>query len=468
MTVLNRWFAPIGLLAYMLLQIPFIWSDQRYNGSEGVYWQVLRQLAYGRELYSEVYCSQFPLFIELARLGRFLPLMDLTAARLLTSLFAPLALWGFYTLLRRYFDRNTSLLAAALLAVDPLFFNLAHQFTGEIPGLALTLWGAYFFLRAQDGERKWALFSAAILSFFVAIQIKQVMFLLLLTFCVLWIKNAGFPGRQKASRVSALILGVGLANVLCLWIYGYQEGQGLRQIQGGHFLNFLSVLFSTPHHLPVGENIDAIATTADYSRMWLYVSVPLFALSLAVLWRRYHFMRDLLLAAVLLSVPLFLYVVINPDHTVLYSPLIALPLALLIAEKRFVLPYVFVAAAVLFSGSEYNWRFPRANKLQRRSVQALQENTSPSSVVMGNVPFSITAAGRLTPPQFTDLSPARLITRSVTCDILEERFQKGDVEAFVYRFKGMEWADCPMEELVRKYFPKVVYEDSKQLIFKVR
>lgn len=114
------WLAPASLI-YIALQIPFLFANQGFNGSEGVYWQVLRQLQAGHTLHSEVYCTQFPLFIELARFGRFLPFEDLPAARIMMALFAPFAILGFYSLLREKYAPTLCGIAAGLLAIDPFF-----------------------------------------------------------------------------------------------------------------------------------------------------------------------------------------------------------------------------------------------------------------------------------------------------------------------------------------------------------
>lgn len=346
-----------------------------------------------------------------------------------------------------------------------------------MPALALTLWGAIFFLRSELRLNGRA-FLISILLFFFAIQIKPVFFLMLIALAILWSIHSVRPAKEKAIALIANAAAVGLLNGICLWYYGFFHG--LADIQNGHFQNFLALMFSAPHHLPVGENIEAILGVRDYARTMLYVTGPCFVLAIIALFqsKQAKLARDLLLVVTLITIPLFHYVVINPDHLILYSPLAALAMAALFLEGvparqnslAIALSSVLVLGGIFFTAVEYDFRFPQANKSLRRATAALEAAVPEGSIVMGNLTFLITAANRLTPPEYTDLSPARMITKDVTCEILEERFKRGGIQAFVFRFKGIQHIDCGLEsfrQIVGKYFPKNIYSDGKLEIFTV-
>lgn len=446
----------------VVLHLPFAFTEKRYNGAEGVYWQVIRQMAHGRSLYSEIHYPQFPLFIETASLGRYLFASDLFGARFTILLFAPLALLSFFWLVRRFTNEKTAALATVFLAVEPMFFNLAHQLTGEVPGLALLFLGAVALMHVNCAGS----ILAGVL-FFLSIQFKPVLILPLLSFGALWFWCQP-PQRKTRGRRFGISLAIcAVLTVITLQFWNYFAADGIASMQNGHFLNFFRLLFSYPHHLPLVENLTVVADTNDYSRVWLYVFVPLLAAlcGLAGKWRSY---RSVLMAHLPVAVILFAYVVINPDHLILFSPIVCVLVADAVGTRQWMALSVFLPAALYFNGDEYAWRLPRANRSQLRAVSELKQAAGPEALVMGNVPFIITAAGRLTPPEYTDLSPARFITGAVTCESLEERLTKRDIQAFVFRYKGMEHADCDIEALVARYFTKISYEDDRLKIFTVR
>ncbi|HEX6122465.1 MAG TPA: glycosyltransferase family 39 protein, partial [Ktedonobacterales bacterium] len=103
---------------------------------EGVYWQSLRALAAGHPLYSQVFSSQPPLFLALV-----LPLFlifgqTLAAARLGVAVLSLIGIGALFSAGRMLGGRWAGVLAAALLALDPLYLRQSITLQAEAPAVA--------------------------------------------------------------------------------------------------------------------------------------------------------------------------------------------------------------------------------------------------------------------------------------------------------------------------------------------
>ncbi|MBX3020985.1 MAG: glycosyltransferase family 39 protein [Bdellovibrionales bacterium] len=459
----------LGAAVYVAVQLPFCFLLDYFNGSEGVYWQTLRQLQAGRELYADIFYSQWPLFIRLTSLSQFAPFLDLYAARLIVLAFAPLALWATYRLARRWASEKTAAMCVVLVAVDPLFFNLSHQLTGEIPSLASALWAVVLLVEKPLRRSQLLNVTAAAVLFGAAIQLKALMALPLLITGVLWIMFAGGTSRERVKVVAVLFVGSVVTNMLCLYWGGWMAHGGLAQLQGGLVRQFLS----SPFSFNMATNLHAVLDGYDYSvGMWMF-SLPALLLSLIYLYRRgeQRMVEPLIVASALCLAFFLFYVRVNTDHLIVFTPIVAFAMALVLARQppgySFVAT-VFIAACLLVTAWEFNWTLPQPRKREVRARQALRSVAPQGSVVMGNNLFLITSVDRLTPPEYTDFSAARAVTGSVSCDSIEERLKQGGISAVAMVKKGLEGLPCPgrtIEDVIRTHFPRLAYDDARTLIF---
>lgn len=462
----RTWIVPGLSAAYIGVQISLCLALVNYNGSEGVYWQTLRQMAAGRKLYSEIFYSQWPLFIELARLSRFLPGFDLYTARLILMLFSPLALYAAYRLGRKLISPRAGLITAGLLAIEPLFFNLSHQLTGEIPALALTLLAQQCLLDPPFRKPLLNTLAAGVL-FAIAIQIKILMALpFLLTLLVFALFTRGNQRLKVPLNLGIVALAI---NIFCLWLFDWFNARGMEQLQGGLVARFLATSpgFDLPHLFAT------VLFSGDYSRSFLFILAPGLLLALPVLYKdgRHLLVQSIALSAGVILLVLAFYIKLNTDHLLLYAPLCAFALAALAVRRpkggEWALTY-FATISLFLSGEELGWGYPHARKREPLATKALVEATSENTVVMGNALFLITSAGRLTPPEYADFSAARAVSGSLSCAEFEKAFQNSEIKAFALLHKGLHGLPCEgrlVADVVKSYFPKLVYEDPRYFIF---
>lgn len=459
---------------FVALQVPLSLIERRLNGSEGVYWQTMRHLEAGRKLYSEIFYSQLPLFIETARLGRVLPVLDLYGGRLMMLLFAPLALLCTFLIVRRLVSPAAGALAVLLLAVDPLFFNLSHQLTGEIPALALTLLGAWIILNLSTaGARRarWLTLAAgAVLG--VAVQLKALMILPIVVMAGLWMLWNAKPVIRRWQEPALILSICALINLICLAWFGWFSGGGPAQLQGG-----MASHFAEQGGLHLGANLKSVYKAKDYSAGFLQIVAPWFALSIFLMWgtRLDELARKLLIVSLSLFALLFFYIRLNTDHLVLFSPLGAAAVAAMFTLRPRpdrMLHYIPIVYCVFVSAvitiREDSWYPQPANNGYERSKRKIEAEIPPDGFLLGNHPFLITAANRMMPPEFADFSAARAASRSLTCATIENRIQKGDIQGFVLTRKGLEDLECgddDLKALVLRHFPKVIHEDSRTSVF---
>ncbi len=108
---------------------------------EGVYWLSLRAMAQGHTLYSAIYYAQPPFFLLsvyplFALLGQ-----TLVAARFVVALFSLVGIVALYLIGKGLGGRYVGLIAALLLAVDPVYLLVSRTLDAEAPAIALMLLG---------------------------------------------------------------------------------------------------------------------------------------------------------------------------------------------------------------------------------------------------------------------------------------------------------------------------------------
>lgn len=154
-----RWLFVICVIALALRVLPLKGLSTDYD--EGVYWQSLRAMAHGQPLFTGVFSSQPPFFL----LGLY-PLylvfgQTLTAARLAVALYSLAGVIAMYFAGRRLAGSWVGLIAALLLAVDPLYVTESHTLQAEAPAIAFEVIAIAFALSAPGAPGRRRLWLAA-------------------------------------------------------------------------------------------------------------------------------------------------------------------------------------------------------------------------------------------------------------------------------------------------------------------
>lgn len=132
-----RWLAVICVVALLLRLAPLNGMSTEYD--EGVYWQSLRAMANGQPLFTGVFSSQPPVFLVSLYPLYMLFGQTLVAARLAIALFSLVGVVAAYWGCRELGGTWAGLLAALLLAVDPLFLTESHTLQAEAPAISLEI-----------------------------------------------------------------------------------------------------------------------------------------------------------------------------------------------------------------------------------------------------------------------------------------------------------------------------------------
>ncbi|HKV84981.1 MAG TPA: glycosyltransferase family 39 protein [Ktedonobacterales bacterium] len=167
-----RWLFIICVVALAMRALPLHGLSTEYD--EGVYWQSLRAMANGQPLFTGVFSSQPPLFL----LGLY-PLyllfgQSLIAARLAVALYSLAGIVAMYFAGRRLAGNWVGLIAALLLAVDPLYVTESHTLQAEAPAIAFEVVAVAFALSALGalGRRRLWLAACAGIALGLGVMVK--------------------------------------------------------------------------------------------------------------------------------------------------------------------------------------------------------------------------------------------------------------------------------------------------------
>ncbi|MBF6590607.1 MAG: glycosyltransferase family 39 protein [Ktedonobacterales bacterium] len=452
-------------VALLLRLLPLGAFSSEYD--EGVYWQSLRAMAHGHPLYSQVFSSQPPLFLLAIYPFYILFGQSLGAARLGIALFSLIGIGALYVAGRAIGGRWAGLLAAALLAVDPLYLRQSYTLQAEAPALALgTLCVALAVeaARRADGvpRRRLALASGVALGLGVLIKLFIVVALLPAAiylagpvFAALCDAEGALhlPTRAVvADRLRAVLpdlgwfaLGAVGACLVVLLPFAPRWGDLAAQVFAFHFRAARATSGGLRFHL-------GIITGAE---TWLPLALPGLAALALVVWRRVWALLPPLVWALASFVLLLRQQPLFAHHVVLLSPPLALAggLALVLAAReveagRVRLPRwgelavvrtaalgVVVAAlgvglargaVALSAAGQY---VPVA---QLRMAVALQATTPPGDTVITDDPYVAALADRDVPPQLVDTSSVRIASGYLTARQLEQVIIRTDARTILF------------------------------------
>jgi len=462
----------LGALALRLL--PLHGGPTDYD--EGVYWQSLRAMAHGQPLFSSVFSSQPPFF--LLGLYPFYLLFGQTlfAARLAVTLYSLLGIVALYFAGRALGRRVAGVVAATLLAVDPLYLTESHTLQAEAPALALMAAAvalAMEAIRHGGRARSWLAVASGValgLGFMGklldVVAVVPIALYLAAPVFALCRDEHGVIRRPAAARLRPALRAVvrdysycfGAFLLVCLLLvapFVASFGAFYDQVVRFH------LVAGSVDNLGLKHNISLILKT---QALYLPGLLALVALGLA-LWRRAW---DVVPLALWLLASLILLARQQPllgHHLTLLSPLLALigALALPLATSTMtqgasgaptsggarsgvldppavrVLAYGVVALALIVvlvgavSGGIANRAAGAAPARETlRMASALQAFTQPGELVVSDDQAIAGLADRDVPPQLVDTSQVRISSGYLTASQLESIITRDSVRAILF------------------------------------
>jgi 4-amino-4-deoxy-L-arabinose transferase-like glycosyltransferase len=407
----------------LALRVPLVAGGQ-VDYDEGVYWESLRALAAGHPLFTSVYSSQPPAFLLLLLPGH-LALGGGIAGERMTGLVLALAgLVAVYRTARTLGTPRAGLLAAAVLAADPLFVreSVALQADGPSIALALVALALAAEARTRPGGRAQvllaagagALLAAAVLTKLLAVAAAPPLAVLLAGHP----DRTGGPWRQALRALAAALLGGALASAALLVPFASAWPEMWRQAIGLHL------------------GARSLAAGGLEGRM-VVQEVPVALLGAGGLVVGLRRTPALVAAAAAWAVPAALLLAAQHPLWSHHAVALVAPLALLASGLAAVLPerprllaavaVVLVAASAASALSVAVMQRPEATT--RPSVVALRAVTAPGDLVVTDDEFAAAMAGRSTPPELVDTSEVRVTSGDLQVAQVEARAGRPDVRA---------------------------------------
>ena len=507
-----RLMAAILVVALVLRLWPI--GSYSTNYDEGVYWQSLRSLAQGHTLFTQIFSSQPPLFLFSLYPFYILFGQSLVAARLAVVLYSLIGVVALYFAARAVAGPWAGVVAATLLAIDPLYLPGSYMLDAEVPALAFEIACVAFAAVAvrQMGRQRhiFACLSGIMLGFGVMTKLFDVVALVpaLLylgqPFFQVFTDHDGRLRRATGQEVStsaraalpdvALFAGgvfvacaVALAPFAGHWGIVYDQAVRFHLVAGRAVNRGLTYNVK----LLLATELSGIA-----SRQFLF-EYPLILLALVAvilgIWRRdWRIMPPLLwvalsFALLLQQQPLF------DHHRVLLSPPLALlsalvvPLASMATSKmqsfstnkqeiraisaraaRIATISIWVVVFISLSTSLLNVKgttrpIPDA---QRQMASALRAETLPQDQIVTDDQYIAGLADRTVLPQLVDTSQVRIASGYLTAQQLESAITKADARVILFasgRFDGVPG----FREWVRENYTQAIdFGDGRALYIK--
>jgi 4-amino-4-deoxy-L-arabinose transferase-like glycosyltransferase len=448
-----RVLAVILIVGLLLRLWPITGISADYD--EGVYWQSLRAMAAGQPLYTAVFSSQPPFF--LLGLYPFYQVFgqSLVAARFGVVVYSLAGVLGLYAAGRMIGGRWAGVVAAALLAFEPLYVTESRTLQAEVPSLAFQIVCVALAVAAGRAAGRQRLVLAALsgvaLGLGVLTKLSDIVALFpALLYLIPWAEPA--PGntlpaafRRALPALGALALGVGVAFVLVLAPFVGHLDLVYDQAVRFHFAAAQAV------NRGLSYNVTFLLRTGELYPLWL---LAILALILALRRRSWVVLPPLvwLLATLLLLLdqqPLF-------DHhrTLLSAPLallaaLCVPLALQSsasgplhfarvtppAAPRGVL--VGLVSLALLVGLGLNLRAGHTasrppDALQTQMASALERFSLPGELVASDDQYVAGLADRSVLPQLVDTSMVRIESGYLTTAQVEALLTQNDTSVVLF------------------------------------
>lgn len=463
MAMLKKFKLPLLFTLFALAAGYKTFSPMILTLDEGTYLQTLRWLNSGQKLYSQIFYSQFPPFIQWAQFFSSLGGPTLAFARLGTLFWALIGLFAIYRI-GLYFERQENLkglawIYLALLATDNVYFHLSHALLGDASSTAIFLIAIALSLEKRKASPLWFALAGAIAAAAVLMKAVVLPLLIILLFTGLW---AG-PG--------ALALGaVGFLTTLFAVLFsdGYFALGAWAQLQGGA----IGQAFHLGPKVSVAQKISLFFLHSGGYLPFGNVLVPVFAIfSLRQMWKTHTHLAKPLTIILLSIIAVFLWHKnVNFYHFVIFSPLLLFPIAMALAKSPRQWPLIGVLSVnLILLGTSFVWDeghvWMHARKI--KIEHTLEQCTAKDDWVISDDNFATAMADRMPPPQLVDVAPARLYFRSLTCEKMKPYFTDPKVKTVVITvtFDKIDCGPEAFEHLVLQEFPYLILQEKKIRIY---
>jgi hypothetical protein len=457
-----RLLAVMSILAVGLRLAPLGGGMLDYD--EGVYWQSLRAMAAGHPLFSQVFSSQPPAFLDLIYPFYMLFGQSLAAARLGIAIYSLIGLAAMYVIGRAVAGRWVGLVAFTLLAIDPTYLAESHTLQAEAPSVALGLVClalAISAVRAPRASRRrlLAVLAGAALALGTLVKLWDVVMLVpVVLYLAAPFLSARFgldllsqhptrgpqahPLRQSIENLAFFAFGGLAATILILvpylpvWPALWNQVVTFHLVAGHHSgfgpLHNLRLLFQNGVEYPLALTALVAFLLGVDARDWRIVPPLLWLAASALLLLDQQPLFDH--HRVLLSAPLVLL-------TALVLPLAARQAPLVVRRGRSVSLAALASALLLavmlltFGLGLYSVHVaarPPASD-QAQAALALERLTLPGDLVASDDQYTVALAGRDMPPQLVDTSLVRIDSGYLTAPQLEAILTQDDVRVILFK-----------------------------------
>lgn len=434
------------LAAALALRVPLLGGGQ-IDYDEGVYWASLRSIASGHALFTSTYSSQPPAFLLLVLPAQLLPAQvgggSIAAARFIVLLLSLAGIAAAGRVAWLLASPRAGLLAAALLAADPLFFrqSVALQADGPSVALAVAALAVAVEARTRRGPSAAALAAASGAVLAVAVLTKL---LAVAAAPALVVALAAPPAAPRAGLrlLGATVVGGVAAAAAVLLPFAGAWPELWRQTVGLH-LGARALALGGPD-LP------------DVLR-----ELPLAALGIAGCLVAVRLGPALAAAAACWAAAAALLLLVQHPLWMHHVVVLTAPLALAGGALADRLPArnaaSAAAAGVLLAGSVASavdvGRQEQPYAVVRPTVLALRSATAPGQLVISDDPYTVALAGRATPPALVDTSSVRVESGDLTTAEVESIALRPDVGAVLLATGRLSELPGLREWLQRQYGP---------------
>ena len=443
------------------LGVPF----DRDSYDEGVYWQSLRAMSAGNQLYGQIFYSQPSFFLLSTYPFYALFGSSLWSARFGIALVSLLGIPGAYMLGKSLGGRAGggvggrvgAVLAIVLVLVNPIYLAQSQTIQAEVSSAAfalLSVGAAYLWWDNPESAR--GLYYAALCGVTVALGIlcKLLDFsclvpIVLLMLARLWQVWRGQPGATRKSIRTIIVGVIGLVIALAVLTIPY-VGVLHQMIQG-------VVTFHTRAGQIFGQQAGIFDIKKQYFKtfvtsqfaLWLAAGLGTLVALLRRNWKVIPLLAWLIVSFVLLwiTTPLFY------RHLIAFvPPLIALSVMGLeglpvpagvqgMATK--IVPALAVILILVAAGvnarqdvTYYHADAQQSNngytRLEARVANDLRDSITPGQLVVTDAQFVAALANRSTPPSLVDTSMVRIDSGYLTLQQLEDATAQPDVHAVLF------------------------------------
>ncbi|HEY2774136.1 MAG TPA: glycosyltransferase family 39 protein [Candidatus Binatia bacterium] len=470
--------AVLVLFAASRLSIAAFPTEREYD--EGVYLLSARALLTGHALFTQVFSSQPPAFLETLAQAMRMAGDSLWNARVLSITFAVAALAAIADIGRRIGGAAAGPVAACALALSFTFVDLGHIVQAETPSLAFALLSIDVVLSARRRDWNRRLLLAAGVLYGVALMFKLlaiplVVPLVLVAFLAAadddenrWRVDGRGIALLRASALRIAWIGAGAIVVVCIPLLAFDRGALIDQAVLFHFAKHeayhLHSLANMERAWGVALGDGAISAAgaaallvgawrrplvAAWIFAWLAASLAFLAEQTPLFWR--HF------------------VLIAPPAALAASLLPALVIPASLRGGRLLAALVMIGAWVAMLSNNVGKgeaMFPLLHDPRNHAAASrvettaawVRDHTRPEDEILTDDPILIYLAGRQTPPGLCDTSEARIVSGSLT--LRDVVVQSAGVHMVVIHRKGRLLTLAGILPWLKKNFTEISPEQS--------